>query len=124
MAGCCRCCGGGFFGRGHGHDLAPFDAYHESPSLRRSVVDGMETRWRYREGQNPYVKPGEDLRLYGRADGPAVILAAPYEPPAEPPDADYKFWLVTGGVLEHWHSGSMTMACPSCIARSPERACS
>lgn len=29
-------------------------------------------------------------------------------PPAEVPDAEYPFWLTTGRVLEHWHTGSMT----------------
>lgn len=29
-------------------------------------------------------------------------------PPAESPDANYPFWLATGRVLEHWHSGTMT----------------
>ncbi|MCP5990526.1 hypothetical protein NL344_29310, partial [Klebsiella pneumoniae] len=38
------------FGRGHGHDLAPFGAYHQVRGLRWPVVDGKETRWRYREG--------------------------------------------------------------------------
>src|ERR1051325_4575325 len=38
------------FGRGHGHDLAPFDRYHEERGLRWPVVNGKETRWRYREG--------------------------------------------------------------------------
>jgi nitrate reductase (cytochrome) len=107
------------FGRGHGHDLAPFDAYHQTRGLRWPVVDGKETRWRYREGQDPYVKPGESVRFYGRADGRAIILAAPYEPPAESPDADYKFWLVTGRVLEHWHSGSMTMRVPELYRAFP-----
>ena len=32
----------------------------------------------------------------------------PYHPPAEMPDQEYPFWLCTGRVLEHWHSGSMT----------------
>ena len=41
------------FGRGHGHDLAPFDTYHEVRGLRWPVVDGKETRWRYREGSIP-----------------------------------------------------------------------
>ena len=36
------------FGRGHGHDLASFDTYHEVRGLRWPVVDGKETRWRYR----------------------------------------------------------------------------
>src|SRR6185295_11520721 len=37
------------FGRGHGHDLAPFDTYHKVRGLRWPVVKGQETRWRYRE---------------------------------------------------------------------------
>ena len=65
------------FGRGHGHDLAPFDIYHQVRGLRWPVVDGKETLWRYREGYDPYVKPGEGVRFYGRPDGRAVILACP-----------------------------------------------
>ena len=41
-----------------------------------------------------------------------MIFALPYEPPAEEPDKDYDLWLVTGRVLEHWHSGSMTRRVP------------
>ena len=107
------------FGRGHGHDLAPFDTYHAARGLRWPVVDGKETRWRYREGLDPYVKPGEGVRFYGHPDGRAVILAAPYEPPAESPDDEYDFWLVTGRVLEHWHSGSMTMRVPELYRAFP-----
>jgi nitrate reductase NapA len=107
------------FGRGHGHDLAPYDLYHEGRGLRWPVVNGKETRWRYREGYDPYVKPGEGLRFYGRADGKAVILALPYEPPAESPDEEYDLWLVTGRVLEHWHSGSMTMRVPELYKAFP-----
>src|SRR5262249_12916731 len=69
-------------GRGHGHDLAPFDAYHEERGLRWPVVEGKETRWRYREGYDPYVKAGEGVRFYGFPDGKARIFALPYEPPA------------------------------------------
>lgn len=107
------------FGRGHGHDLAPFDTYHQVRGLRWPVVDGKETRWRYREGYDPYVKPGQGIRFYGRPDGRAVILTAPYEPPAESPDDEYGFWLVTGRVLEHWHSGSMTMRVPELYRAFP-----
>ena len=31
------------FGRGHGHDLADFDTYHQVRGLRWPVVDGKET---------------------------------------------------------------------------------
>jgi nitrate reductase NapA len=107
------------FGRGHGHDLAPFDEYHKARGLRWPVVNGKETRWRYKEGSDPYVKPGADWQFYGNKDGRAVIWALPYEPPAESPDADYDLWLATGRVLEHWHSGSMTMRVPELYKAFP-----
>lgn len=111
------------FGRGHGHDLAPYDVYHEVRGLRWPVVNGQETKWRYREGYDPYVKSGEGLNFYGQADGKAVILAAPYEPPAESPDDEFDVWLVTGRVLEHWHSGSMTMRVPELYKAFPGARC-
>ena len=107
------------FGRGHGHDLAPFDAYHRTRGLRWPVVDGRETRWRYREGSDPYVPAGEGFRFYGHSDGRAVIFALPYEPPPESPDEEYPFWLTTGRVLEHWHSGSMTRRVPELYRAVP-----
>ncbi len=111
------------FGRGHGHDLAPFDTYHKAHGLRWPVVDGKETRWRYREGYDPYVKAGEEVRFYGMPDGKAVIYALPYEPPAEAPDTQYPFWLCTGRVLEHWHSGSMTRRVPELYRAFPNAVC-
>jgi len=107
------------FGRGHAHDLAPFDAYHAGRGLRWPVVNGAETRWRFREGRDPYVKQGRDIEFYGFADGKARIFALPYEPPAESPDSEYPFWLVTGRVLEHWHSGSMTRRVPELYRSFP-----
>ncbi|MDQ3027910.1 MAG: periplasmic nitrate reductase subunit alpha [Pseudomonadota bacterium] len=100
------------FGRGHGHDLAPFDTYHKVRGLRWPVVNGKETLWRYREGLDPYVKAGSGFDFYGNPDHRANIIAVPYEPPAESPDKEYPFWLSTGRVLEHWHSGSMTGRVP------------
>ena len=96
------------FGRGHGHDLADFDRYHQERGLRWPVVDGKETLWRYREGHDPYVEKGSEVQFYGYPDKRAIIFALPYEAPAEMPDEEYPFWLSTGRVLEHWHTGSMT----------------
>jgi nitrate reductase NapA len=107
------------FGRHHGHDLANFDEYHKVRGMRWPVVDNKETRWRYREGLDPYVKQGEGVRFYGNPDGRAIIFGFPYEPPAEAPDAEYDMWLVTGRVLEHWHSGSMTMRVPELYKAVP-----
>ncbi|HWU38550.1 MAG TPA: molybdopterin-dependent oxidoreductase, partial [Candidatus Acidoferrum sp.] len=97
------------FGLGKAKDLAPYQVYTKvRGGLRWPVVDGQETRWRYREGFDPHVKKGEGVRFYGNPDGRAVIWARPYEPPAESPDPEYPFWLTTGRVLEHWHTGTMT----------------
>jgi nitrate reductase NapA len=111
------------FGRGHGHDLAPFDTYHRERGLRWPVVNGKETLWRYREGYDPYVKKGEGVRFYGNADGKAVIYALPYEPAAEEPDKEFPYWLCTGRVLEHWHSGSMTRRVPELHRAFPNAVC-
>jgi nitrate reductase NapA len=111
------------FGRGHGHDLAPFDTYHDVRGLRWPVVNGKETRWRYREGYDPFVKPGKGIDFYGQPDGRARIIAVPYEPPAESPDKEFDIWLVTERVLEHWHSGSMTMRVPELYRAFPGARC-
>ncbi|MDO8336394.1 MAG: molybdopterin dinucleotide binding domain-containing protein, partial [Candidatus Saccharibacteria bacterium] len=96
------------FGRGHGHDLANFDDYHHARGIRWPVVNGKETLWRYREGYDPYVEKGSGVQFYGHPDKRALIFALPYEPPAESPDEEYPFWLSTGRVLEHWHTGTLT----------------
>jgi len=108
------------FGRGHAHDLADFDTYHREHGLRWPVVDGKETRWRFKEGSDPYVKAGTDYQFYGHKDNKAVIFALPYEPAAESPDEEYPFWLSTGRVLEHWHSGSMTQRVPELYKAFPD----
>jgi nitrate reductase NapA len=78
-----------------------------------------ETRWRFREGYDPYVPKGEGVRFYGNKDGRANIMGVPWEPPAESPDGEFDLWLVTGRVLEHWHSGSMTMRVPELYKAVP-----
>ena len=95
-----------------GHEMAEFEMYHKARGLRWPVVENKETLWRYREGYDPHVKAGEGWKFYGKPDGKAVAIFAPYEPPAESPDKDYDLWLCTGRVLEHWHSGSMTRRVP------------
>jgi nitrate reductase NapA len=108
------------FGLGKAKDLGEFDLYHRARGLRWPVVEGKETLWRYREGYDPYVKKGEGVRFYGKPDGKAWIFALPYQPAAEPPDAEYDFWLSTGRVLEHWHTGTMTRRVPELHRAFPE----
>ena len=111
------------FGRGHGHDLADFDRYHQERGLRWPVVDGKETRWRYREGLDPYVEAGSEVQFYGYKDKRALIFALPYEAPPETPDDEYDMWLSTGRVLEHWHSGTMTRRVPELNRAVPNALC-
>jgi nitrate reductase NapA len=108
------------FGRGHAHDLAPFDTYHRARGLRWPVVDNKETLWRFREGYDPYVKKGEGVRFYGKPDGKAWIFALPYQPAAEQPDGEFDLWLSTGRVLEHWHTGTMTRRVPELYRAMPD----
>ena len=39
------------------------------------------------------------------------------------PSKDYPFWLCTGRVLEHWHTGTMTMRVPELYRAVPEALC-
>ncbi|OAN13912.1 nitrate reductase [Photobacterium jeanii] len=111
------------FGRDHGHDLAPYDVYHQVRGLRWPVVNGKETQWRFAEGSDPYVPAGEGFRFYGHADGKANIIFAPFEPAPEVPDNEYDMWLCTGRVLEHWHTGTMTRRVPELYKAVPDAVC-
>ena len=53
----------------------------------------------------------------------AKIYARPYMDPPEMPDKVYDTWLCTGRVLEHWHSGTMTMRVPELYRAVPEALC-
>lgn len=95
---------------GSGKDVAPYKRLQKERGMRWPVVNGKETLWRYREGSDPYVPSGSGFSFYGnkKLGNKAVIWQRPYEAPPETPDKDYPFWLCTGRVLEHWHTGSMT----------------
>jgi nitrate reductase NapA len=99
--------------------MAEFEAYHKARGLRWPVLDNKETLWRFREGYDPHVKKGEGVRFYGKPDGKANVIFAPYEPAAESPDKTYDLWLSTGRVLEHWPSGSMTQRVPELYRAFP-----
>jgi nitrate reductase NapA len=100
-------------------DLAPYEEYVKTRGLRWPVVqqdDGSwrETRFRFSEFDDPYVEKGKGIDFYHSPtkDGRAQIWFHPYEAPPESPDENFPLWLCTGRVIEHWHSGSMTMRIP------------
>jgi len=133
------------FGLGHGHDLADFDTYHHVRGLKWPVVNGKETQWRFNAKYDPYAKKtGRDFAFYGEFSkviaqgtltGPdatkpkvdlsnkAKIFMHPYMEPPETPSKEYPLWLCTGRVLEHWHSGTMTMRVPELYRAVPEALC-
>ncbi len=97
-------------------DLAPYDEYVKARGLRWPVVqqpDGSwrETRFRFSEFDDPYVEKGKEFDFYHSTtkDGRAQIWFRPYDAPPEMPDKEFPLWLCTGRVIEHWHTGTMTM---------------
>jgi nitrate reductase NapA len=96
------------------HRMAPLALLKERPGVMWPFVEGRETKWRYNTSLDPAADPGRgDFDFYGKPDHRAWIWLRPYEAPPEWPDEEYPFWLDTGRVLEHWHSGSMTRRIPT-----------
>src|SRR5262245_16537030 len=55
--------------------------------------------------------PGDEVIFVDRfptADGRGKLVPADFTRAAEVPDAEYPFVLITGRLLEHWHTGAMT----------------
>jgi nitrate reductase NapA len=95
------------FHHGKKHNMAPLEDLKKRPGIQWPYVDGKETKWRFNSKYDPACER-EGFDFYGKPDGKAWIWIRPYEAPAESPDQEYPFWLNTGRVLEHWHTGSMT----------------
>ena len=93
------------------HRMAPYDVLKERSGVQWPFVNGVETRWRFNAKYDPAAKGG-GFHFYGKPDNRAWIWLRPYEPAAESPDNEYDFWLNTGRVIEHWHTGSMTRRVP------------
>jgi len=100
------------FHEGKKHGMAPLEVLKKKSGVIWPFVDGKETKWRYNATYDPACSNGKTFDFYGKPDGKAVIWQRPYEPAAEFPDAEYPFWLNTGRVIEHWHTGSMTRRIP------------
>jgi nitrate reductase NapA len=102
------------------HQMAPLSVLRERPGALWPYVGGREVRWRYNSETDPAAE-GEHgpFDFYGNEDHRARIWLRPYEPPPEWPDDEYPYWLCTGRVLEHWHSGSMTRRVPTLHAAVP-----
>ncbi|MDR1013823.1 MAG: molybdopterin-dependent oxidoreductase [Coriobacteriales bacterium] len=116
--------------------LAPYDEYLTNHGLSWPCreVDGawLGTSWRFCNGSQAegfdqvgieqYGTSGlaGDVSFYKSADQRPSVVFRPYEPPAFEPNDKYPFWLVTGRLLEHWHTGSMTRRVPELDTALPE----
>ncbi len=76
--------------------------------------DHPGTRIRYVRGEDPNIPKDYKKKyfFYGKPDGRAVIWFRPYKGAAEEPDQAYPYVLTTGRVIDHWHTGTMTMKVP------------
>ena len=108
-------------------DVAPYDSLVEARGLRWPVVQGSDGAWketprRFVSGEDPFVADDREVDFYWgkQKDHRATIWARPYEAPPEVPDKDYPFWLCTGRVLEHWHTGTMTRRVPQLHRAMPK----
>ena len=99
------------FHAGNQHAMGPYDELRKRPGVMWPFVDGKETKWRYSLATDPAAQ-GAGFDFYGNPNHRANVWLRPYEPAAESPDESYPFWLCTGRVLEHWHTGSLTRRIP------------
>ncbi len=91
--------------------------------------DHPGTARRYVKGEDPILDRGPyadnslspgDTKFYAAPDHRAIVWLRPVKPPAEPADNEYPFILSTGRVLEHWHTGTMTMKADELRRAYPE----
>ncbi|HET9984565.1 MAG TPA: formate dehydrogenase subunit alpha [Longimicrobiales bacterium] len=55
--------------------------------------------------------PGDEVVFvdgFPTSDGRGKLLPADWAEPGDPPDDDFPYVLITGRLLEHWHTGAMT----------------
>ncbi len=93
----------------------PADVFAE---IRKAVPSMAGITWERLETQHSVVypcenegDPGEEVIFTERfptTDGRGLFMPADIVPPDERPDEEYPFVLITGRMLEHWHTGSMT----------------
>ncbi len=112
--------------KGRDMDLmgAPYSRLKEIRGLRWPVpaTEHPGTVHRFVEGDPLFSKDkanGRRMYFYGKPDGKAVIFARPDKGPEEPVDEEYPFVLMTGRVLELWHTNTMTGQIPELVRAMP-----
>jgi len=98
--------------------------------MRRAMPSIAGISWERLEREDAVTYPCKDAADPGQpvifterfptANGRGKFVPAQFRPAAELPDADYPFVLITGRVLEHWHTGAMTRRSAALDALEPE----
>jgi len=92
-------------------------------SLHHITWERLETEGAVTYPSLSQTDPGQSVVFgdgFPRRAGRAKFTPARVTPPAEVPDRDYPFVLITGRMLEHWHTGSMTRRAGVLDALEPE----
>ena len=86
--------------------------------MRRAMPSIAGISWERLERQSAVTYPCRDeadpgqpvifTERFPTASGRGRFVPAQFRPAAELPDAEFPFVLITGRVLEHWHTGAMT----------------
>ena len=105
----------------------PADVWHE---IRRAVPSCAGITWERLEREHSVTypcrsegDPGEEVIFtegFPTKDGRARFTPADFIRGDEPPDDEYRWVLITGRVLEHWHTGAMTRRASVLDALEPE----
>ena len=99
---------------GEDHGVAAI--YEEMRQAMHGAIAGITWERLVAEGSVTYPcldadDPGQSIVFRERfptADGRVKLVPTQILPAAELPDAEYPLVLITGRLLEHWHTGSMT----------------
>jgi len=99
-----------------GEDAGVAAVYEEMRQAMHASIAGVSWERLQREGSVTYPclseeDPGQPIVFtdhFPTSDGRVHLVPTGLVPADERPDADYPLVLITGRVLEHWHTGSMT----------------
>ncbi len=85
--------------------------------IRYERLEGEGLQWPCPDVEHPGTK---FLHQNGFARGKGLFHAIEFQPPAETVDDEYPFWLTTGRVFAHYHTGTMTRNSPTLNAEISE----
>jgi formate dehydrogenase alpha subunit len=80
-------------------------------------LEGDGLQWPCPDLEHPGTKILHQERI---ARGLGLFHAVEHQPPAESVDEEYPYWLTTGRIYTHYHTGSMTRNSPTLDREAPE----